>query len=773
MTIAPRRTVFSGRLLASGLWFDTTLIGEARARQRIAAAWQPGSLVRRYDNAGLLLTWPAPRWVNSAATLGTPVIALHNATLATAPLTAAETKRLPARSLALVRGGELIVTPLAGLTREDPGAWIDVSATRLCATMPPAAPPPLAQAAAAATSARVIFGVGEAGPSKPPGALRTMAGALLEPGRSWRDRARELARRFAFQFYSARRHSEYLRDLVRRFEDGDLHDALRHAIPLSKAREEDERRQLPLREFKPRPDLSINTGPRRAASGGSLPLEEQFFEYLRERYRAAYERLLAQGKIEEAAFVLTELLEQHEEAVALLEQHSRLEKAAQLAEARGLAPAKIVRLWFLTGNRERAVLLARRYTAFAAAVLLLESQHPAEAAQLRRIWAEHLAASGNLAGAFDAVWPVPALRPLAAPWLTAAFDAGGVIGARAFARMAATVPESFPTLRARLAGVLDDQAAEAAANRWEIAKALRADQSTPAARALLRPLARALCADVASGAVVIAGQELEAVVQHAQDAALRADLPGLPAAVQPGHGPFSFTVDAADAGRTPIEDARWLPGGRLLVALGEAGCLLLDAHGQLLTHFAQPAGSLVISTHGTKALAVARRGEVWRVARLDLVARTGSAWCVTALESFAASFDGAQWFVAIGGTLHALDTTAEAMESIWSVDTGFQILNIDYEPATLALQLNSGEVWRYQLPGLVLRSREPGELAPCGLAIFGHRADLEEDGLAFELHGASYILVGRRGQHLTVADDRGRLLVFHLTLRRLLHNLRL
>ena len=119
MTIAPRRTVFSGRLLASGLWFDTTLIGEARARQRIAAAWQPGSLVRRYDNAGLLLTWPAPRWVNSAATLGTPVIALHNATLATAPLTAAETKRLPARSLALVRGGELIVTPLAGLTRED------------------------------------------------------------------------------------------------------------------------------------------------------------------------------------------------------------------------------------------------------------------------------------------------------------------------------------------------------------------------------------------------------------------------------------------------------------------------------------------------------------------------------------------------------------------------------------------------------------------------------------------------------------------------------
>ncbi len=507
---------------------------------------------------------------------------------------------MPARSLAIARGGELRVAPLSKLPLEDPGTWVDVSATHLAPIVTLArAQGPDSAAEAAATDARVIFGVSNGGGAvKPAGPLRSwlaagkrVGGALIEPGRSWRQRAGEFARRFAFNLYSARRHSQYLRDLVRRFEGGDLHDALRHAIPLSKAREDDGRK-LPLLPFQPREDLSIDTRPRNAAAGRSLGLEEQFFEYLRERYRAAHERLLAQGKIEEAAFVLTELLEQHEEAVAFLEQHGRLEKAAQLAEAHALTPAKIVRLWFLAGNRQRALLLARRHAAFSAAVLLLEGQHPAEAEQLRRLWAEHLAASGNLAGAFDAVWPVESLRALAAPWLTAAFDAGGVTGARAFARMAATVPESFPTLRARLTAVLDERAPEAASQRWEIAKALRGDQSTPEARALLRPLARALCGDVAGGAVVIPAKELETVVNHSQDASLRADLPGLPAAVPPNTEPYSLTIEPSDVGSTPIHDAHWLPGGRILVALGEGGCRLLDPHGQTLGNprEAAPAG---------------------------------------------------------------------------------------------------------------------------------------------------------------------------------------
>lgn len=764
MTITPRRAVFTGRVQASGLWFDAALIDEATARQRIAAAWQPGSSVRRQAGVGLLLTWPAPRWVNAASAPGAPLV-----NLTTTPLTAAEAKTVPAHSLAFARGGELHTVPLSSLAPEDPGTWLDVSATQLAATVQPASPRPPAQAAASAQSARIIFGVGEADASKAPSALGAMAGALLEPGRSWRDRASEFARRFAFQFYSARRHSQYLRDLVRRFEDGDLYDALRHAIPLSKAREEDKRRKWPLREFQPRKDLSINTGPR-GASGGSLSLEEKFFDYLRERYRAAHERLLAQGKIEEAAFVLTELLEQHEEAVALLEQHGRLEKAAQLAEARHLPPAQAVRLWILAGNRPRAVLLARRHAAFSAAVLLLERQHPAESLQLRRIWAEHLAASGNLAGAFDAVWPVPALRPLAAPWLTAAFDAGGVIGARAFARMAATVPESFPTLRTRLTAVLDDQAADAASQRWEIAKALRADQSTPEARALLRPLARALCGDVAAGSVVIPGKDLEAVVQHSQDASLRADLPGLPATAPPNQASYALIIEAADAGSTPIHDAQWLPGGRLLVALGEGGCRLLDSLGHTLANFAQPADSLVVSTHGTKALAVAQRGELWRVGRIDLVTRTESAWCVTPLEAFASSYDGAQWFVGISGTLHALDTLAERCESIWCTGLEAAVTSIEHEPDLLEAITARGEAWRYQLPGLMLRSRD--EITQGARPTVGHR--VAPDAITrFDLQGATRVRHHRRGHHLTISDDRGRLLVFDLTLRRLLHNLRL
>lgn len=78
-----------------------------------------------------------------------------------------------------------------------------------------------------------------------------------------------------------------------------------------------------------------------------------FFDKLRAAYRKAFEQLEREGRIDEAAFVLAELLHVDEEAVAFLERHGRLRLAAEVAEARDLPPGLIVRQWFLAGDVAR------------------------------------------------------------------------------------------------------------------------------------------------------------------------------------------------------------------------------------------------------------------------------------------------------------------------------------------------------------------------------------------------------------------------------------
>lgn len=58
---------------------------------------------------------------------------------------------------------------------------------------------------------------------------------------------------------------------------------------------------------------------------------QDLYAELRALYRAAFQRLDAQGRIEQAAFVLAELLQANEEAVSYLERHGRLRLAAEMA----------------------------------------------------------------------------------------------------------------------------------------------------------------------------------------------------------------------------------------------------------------------------------------------------------------------------------------------------------------------------------------------------------------------------------------------------------
>jgi hypothetical protein len=522
-----------------------------------------------------------------------------------------------------------------------------------------------------------------------------------------------------------RRKAEYVRKLFELFEEGNLEEALRYAIPLDKGAPSEQAR-VALGLPGPREKLSIQ--PSQGGSGGIFGGGAEVYEALRERYRQAFKKLEREGRIEEAAFVLAELLHEEAEAVSFLERHGRLKLAAELAEGRNLAPGLVVRQWVLAKDVARAVDIARRTGAFADAVLRLERTHPAEARVLRLLWGEMLAQAGNYGRAVEVVWPIEDARRLTRAWLERGVEGGGVGGARLLARMGISFPECFDTVRARALALLEQEDAEGAPAREAFAEALAQELSlvkkvTGTASALLRPAVRALLRDRAAGHLLMKDHELKHCVTLTGDTALKADLPSLPAlpertGFRVDGGPASYVFDRAEAGAWPLFDAVPLPDGRVLVALGEAGARLLAPDGRCLAHFDVPAFSLVLSVHEDRALALAPRGELKRLSRLDLTRRRAEPWCDARIDAFAREYDGNLWFIAVDDTVLAVDALASDLRALWRVSqVGGDVRAVAAGPDVMSfvtLRLEKGterwvmeyERWSYSLPDLTLRSRE-------------------------------------------------------------------
>jgi hypothetical protein len=284
-----------------------------------------------------------------------------------------------------------------------------------------------------------------------------------------------------------RRQAAYLVKMMGMFERGDLDEALRHAIPLA---------DLPtsLRSAPafgvPRPRDVLKIQPWQTRAPTSIGLGGDVMSHLRQLYRASFERLAAQGRVEEAAFVLTELLRANEEAVAFLERHGKLRLAAELAEARSLPAELVVRQWFLAGEVERAVRVARRAQAFAAAVTLLEKTDRKKAEGLRLVWADSLARSGSYAAAVDVVWPLADERHRAREWMERVIELGGPAAARMLARKLSLVPEEFAEVRRHALALLEDESYEQRESRLTFAEALCRGERTAGARTLARAAAR-------------------------------------------------------------------------------------------------------------------------------------------------------------------------------------------------------------------------------------------------------------------------------------------
>jgi hypothetical protein len=514
-----------------------------------------------------------------------------------------------------------------------------------------------------------------------------------------------------------RRQAEYLGRMIDMFERGDLDEALRHAIPLGASGDDsggDDPTAPMLGLPSRRSALAIFGG--RGGSGSSIFAPEDFYAEMRRRYRAAFERLEREGRIEEAAFVLAELLRESAEAVSFLERHHRYELAAELAEARDLAPAVRVRQWLLAANPTRAVLLARRHGVFADAIAALGSDP--NASVLRLLWAETLAEAGDFAAAVDVVWPLEDARRVAAAWIEAALAQGGTAGARMLAKRLVLVPGSFDEVHARVVAVCDE-GTSTPEERRALAVAWGAEVTVAGSRTLARPLVRAMVRDAGRSG----DPELRAVVEKlllvASDDGLRADVPAWPTVTRTKLAdrtpPRASAVAAADCGATPIHDAACLPGGRLLIALGEAGVRLIDGRPRPRPRapvvFSEPAHALVVSDHGDRALALARRGDAWRVARLDLIHGRSEPWCEARFDAAASTFDGGTWVVAKGPRVLVIDALEERFEALASFELG----DARARPRVIARSLDAclivgddqGALGRdlYQLPAWTLRAR--------------------------------------------------------------------
>ena len=466
-----------------------------------------------------------------------------------------------------------------------------------------------------------------------------------------------------------RRQADYLLRMIDMFDRGDLSEALRHAVPLTEEQSSGGLVAPALGVPAPRSGLDISLG-RRGGVGSALLTTGDFYAEMRAKYRAAFERLEREGRIDEAAFVLAELLRESAEAVSFLERHGRLHLAAELAEARSLPPGVLVRQWLLAGEVGRAVRIARRHGAFADALARLEKHEKGPV--LRLLWAETLAEAGDFAAAVETAWPVDRARGLCEAWIEAAIARGGAGAARMLARKVALLPEAFAEVRGKVLEICEDGGSGLPAERRALADALLGGEATREARTLARPLIRALVRDGARASSAATGAVVKRLVTFSGDDAIRADLPAWPTVdrtpLDAVGVPWRVEVDAADTGPTAAMDVALLPGGRVALALGEAGVRVLARDGRTLFHLDQPAHRLVISDHGDRAIALAPRGTcIHRLARLDFAGRRAEAWCEARIGAFARDFDGEQWVVTEGAEILVVDALEARFEALASI----------------------------------------------------------------------------------------------------------
>ncbi len=234
--------------------------------------------------------------------------------------------------------------------------------------------------------------------------------------------------------------AQYLDDMMKMFEDSDLDRALKHAIGLNSNTRSSTASSSPSGRLGPRSDLRLHRF--RGAGAGTVDGGPSLYDHLEGLYRAAFEKLVREGDIDRAAFVLLELLDRRDEAIAFLLKHKRVVEAAEIAEGRGCSPARVAELWARAGNLSRSLLVARRAGVEAAVATALDLTKADVAPSFRLLWANGRAVGGDYESAVKALGTLAKEhRALAQKWTDLGAAVGGPAGARL---LASRLDEQFP-----------------------------------------------------------------------------------------------------------------------------------------------------------------------------------------------------------------------------------------------------------------------------------------------------------------------------------------
>jgi len=534
-------------------------------------------------------------------------------------------------------------------------------------------------------------------------------------GDAWRRFLAQLALESGLFKHLSRAQARFLLRSMELFERGDLEAALRHALPLGGGVDN---LATPPALSVPNARDSLAISPHQGRARGTLNFGPEVEAKLRALYRKAFEKLRDAGEVDRAAFVLAELLQNSAEAVTFLETHGQLELAAQIAEGRRLPPGLVVRAWWLAGNRQRAISLARLHGAFADAVLRLERdpKQVYEALSLRLLWANELAEQGRFGAAIEAIGNSSQGSALARKWLRLGLQAAPS-DAKLLVRALQLEPGSWKEWQPLLQELWHAREENSPANRLrfarELAKVSPGKDEKSAMQVAARATVRALVGDAAGSGERLDKNEWEKLQTLADDGILRADvrLPS-PAKAPVPASPVEIRIEGNEGTLAP-RDAVWLESGELLVALGEAGAQLRGRDGKVKAHFDVPAHQIVRPFEGNRALLLAPRDDSMRVCQLDVGARRAKVWGDLRLEDFCDSFNGAVWFVASEGRVHALDITAPSPVALWDCgDMDGKVIDMALGGGSLSALVShiwaQGfvlESWRFDVPSLLLRER--------------------------------------------------------------------
>ncbi len=756
--------VLSGYVNISGFYFPNTVLSSKERSKRILSLYRKGCGLYKYD-CGYVLILPDIIHIN---TLKSPAIPLVNTGTYYSQIipgkSMIENLDLSVNSILLVIEGQIKVFTLSHEFSVDPSELINVSEYEFlndCVTFGKLPDPPVMIVNTVKKDVKAILGEASPEPTMEQKQMISDIKEMIEKGEIPVSGGEKVVRKslgllgglFGMLFSSknisnriddgngnyqihsngfdlkskimsklmknpllwrflAGKHSKYLKNMIDMFEKGDLSNALRHGISLSNAM--DLSSKIGPWSMGPRKDLSFT---RASSGGGSAGVGEDTFEYLKKLYEKAFNKLDREGKFEEAAFVLAELISDSERAVSYLEGKEKLKEAAELAESKELSPGIVIRQWFLCGELEKAISIAKKTGAFSEAVLHLERTHKNKAKALRILWAKYLEGSGEFNEAIDVIWPVEDARDLALEWIEKSIDTGGVAGALMLAKRLSLVDDKRDDTKKKIFKLLKSMDAEDFNAKSAFAKEFCSIEENEYTKVIGRHTFKTVLRERVNGVNHLNKNDLNNLVAKSNDQVLFEDYKNLDLSFfsKSKNENIFFREDPlihtfSKKGVVKIFDICLLHRGRFLVALGEAGVKIVNSKLKTIAHFNVPAHALVISDNRNRAIVLGKRGEVFRISRISINERKCNFWYETAISQFAKTFNGGYWFVVSDyERVSAIDVQSDSFRAIWNVKNIGVIANITRSEHNLSLFTtgNATEKFVYETDGgITLRERK-------------------------------------------------------------------